>query len=81
MSPSRTYVGAALDEIAYEMERDAVNMSLDEACRHLKTRSELTFDGGGGTKRHRISWSVADAHAARLVLYELARLRRLKGVS
>jgi hypothetical protein len=54
-------------------------MTLDEARRHLKTRSELTFDGGGGTKRHRISWSVMDAHAARMVLYELARLNRLRG--
>jgi hypothetical protein len=47
-------------------------MSLPEAQRYLKSRTEVAFDRHGKG----ISWSVTDAHAARLVLYELARLQK-----
>jgi hypothetical protein len=50
-------------------------MSVVEAQRYLKSRTEVVFDRAGG-QRTKISWSARDAHAARVVLYELARLQR-----
>jgi hypothetical protein len=55
-------------------------MTLAEAQRYLKSRTEVAFDRMSGPGRHQISWSVADAHAVRLVLFELARLQRLERV-
>ena len=54
-------------------------MTNAEARRHLKTRTELVFDRKQGPGRGQVEWSVMDAHAARLVLFELDQLKRIHG--
>ena len=47
---------------------------VNDAKQHLIARSQRAFDACGSHSR--LAWSVEDAHAARVVVYELRRLER-----